>query len=79
MMADLPKDRLEESSPFKYCAVDMFGRFIVKVKQSDTKHYGAMLTCLASRAMHIEVTHSLDTNLFIQALGRLIARQGNVR
>ena len=79
MMADLPKDRFEEAPPFTYCTVDMFGPFTVRVKRSDMKRYGAMFTCLASRAVHIEVTHSLDTDSFIQALRRLIARRGNVR
>ena len=78
MMADLPKDRFEEATPFTYCAVDMFGPFTVRVKRSDMKRYGAMFTCLASRAVHIEVTHSLDTVSFNQALRRLIARRGNV-
>ena len=79
MMADLPKDRFEEAHPFTYCSVNMFGPFIVTVKRSNMKRYGAMFTCLASRAVHIEVTHSLDTDSFIQALRRLIARRGNVR
>ena len=38
-----------------------------------------MFLCLASRAVHIEVTHHVDTDLFIQALWRMIARTGNVR
>ena len=79
MMAELPKDTFEEAPPFTYCAVDMLGPFTVRVKRSDMKRYGAMFTCLASRAVHIEVTHSLDTDSFIQALRRLIARRGNVR
>ena len=58
IMADLPQDRFEQTPPFTYCAVDMFGPFVVKVKCSDMKHYGAMFTCLASRAVHIEVAHS---------------------
>ena len=61
-MADLPKDRFEEAPPFTYCAVDMFGPFTVRVKRSDMKRYGAMFTCLASRAVHIKVTQSLDTD-----------------
>ena len=32
-----------------------------------------------SCAFHIEVTHSLDTDSFILALRRMIARRGNVR
>ena len=79
MMADLPKGRFEEAPPFTYCAVDMFGSITVRVKRSDMKRCRAMFTCLASRAAHIEVTHSLDTDSFIQALRRLIARRGNVR
>ena len=79
IMADLPKDRFQEAAPFTYCAVDMFGPFKIKVKQSKVKRYGAMFTCLASRAIHVEVSHSMTTDSFIQALRRLIARRGNVR
>ena len=57
IIADLLKDRFEGAAPFTYCAVDMFGPF--KVKQSESKHYGAMFTCLAGRAVHIEVSHSM--------------------
>ena len=57
----------------------MLGPFTVRVKRSDMKRYGAMFTFLASRAVHIEVTHSLDTNSFIQAPRRLIACRENVR
>ena len=38
-----------------------------------------MFTCLSSRAMHIEVTSSIETDSFIVALRRFIARHGNVR
>ena len=77
--ADLSKDRFQEAASFTYCAVDMFGPFKIKVKQSEVKRYGAVFTCLARRAIHIEVSHSLTTDSFIQALRRLIARRGNVR
>ena len=54
-MADLPKDRFQEAATFTNCAVDMLGPFKIKVKRSELKRYGAMFTCLASRAVHIEV------------------------
>ena len=38
-----------------------------------------MFTCLAKRAVHIEVSHSMTTDSFIQALRRLITTKGNVR
>ena len=62
IMADLPKDRFQEAAPFTYYAVDMFEPFKVKVKRGKVKRYGAMFTCLASRAVHIEVSHSMTTD-----------------
>ena len=38
-----------------------------------------MFTCINSCAVHIEVTHSLDTDSFIQALRQMIARRENIR
>ena len=57
----------------------MFGPFKIKVKRSEVKSCGVIFTYLASRAVHIEVSHSMATDSFIQALRRLIARRGNVR
>ena len=78
-MADLPEDRMREAPPFTYCGVDMFGPFIIKERRSEIKRYGILFTCLSSRAIHIEVACFMDTNSFIQALRRFIARRGNVR
>ena len=68
-----------EVPPFTYFGVYMFGLFIIKQRQSEVKQYGAMFTCMNSRAVHIEITHSLDTDSFIQAFRRMIARRGNIR
>ena len=79
IMADLPQDRLKEEPPFTYCGVDMFGPFEIKERRNTLKQYGALFTCLASRAIHIEMTKSMDTDSFILALRRSIARRGNIR
>ena len=79
IMAELPKERVQEAPPFTYVGLDMFGPFIVKRGRAEAKRYGTMFTCLACRAVHIEVAHSLTTDSFILALRRLIARRGNVR
>jgi len=78
-MADLPQDRVNASEPFTYCAVDMFGPFQIKDGRKCLKRYGALFTCLTSRAIHIESTNSLDTDSFINALRRMIARRGSIR
>ena len=78
-MADLPSDRFKECPPFTVCGIDHFGPFIIKERRKELKRYGSLFTCLSSRAVHIEVSHSLETDSFIQALRRFIARRGNVR
>ena len=78
-MANLPACRLKEAAPFTHCGVDMFGPFTVKQRRSTVKQYGAMFTCMASRAVHTEVTSSLNTDSFILALRRLVAWRGNIR
>ena len=78
-MANLPSSRLMEVQPFTYCGVDMFSPFIIKQRQSEVKQYGAMFNCMNIRAVHIEVTHSIDIDSFIQELRQIIVRGGNVR
>ena len=78
-MADLPKSRVEPTPPFTYCGVDYFGPWHVQRGRSVVKRYGALFTCLASRAVHIEVADSLETDSFINALRRFICRRGSVR
>ena len=57
----------------------MFGQFTVKQRRITVKRYGVMFTCMANRAVDIEVTFSLDTDSFILALPRLVAQRGNIR
>ena len=78
-MSDLPSDRMQEAPPFTYCAVDYFGPFYIKDKRKEVKRYGSLFACLASRAVHIEVMDSLDTDSFIMALRCFISLRGNIR
>ena len=77
-MSDLPSDRMQEAPPFTYCSVDYFSPFYIKDKRKEIKRYGSSFTCLASRAVHIEVADSLDTDSFIMALRRFINLRGNI-
>ena len=67
-MSDLPEQRLIEEPPFSYCGVDMSGPFLVKEGQKIHKRYGAMFTCLCSRAVYKEATNSMTTDSFIQVI-----------
>ena len=78
-MSDLPEDRLEPAPPFTYSAVDYFGPFLVKDGRKELKRYGVLFTCMASRAVHVEVANTLETDSFICALRRFICRRGPIR
>ena len=66
-MAELPEDRVEPAPPFTNCAVDYFGPFVIKEGRKELKRYGVLFTCMASRAVHIEVADTLETDSFISA------------
>ena len=78
-ISNLPSDRLCEEPPFTYCDVDLFGSFVTKEGCKELKHYGALFTCLSSRATHIETVASLNTASFILCLHRFIGSRGNIR
>ena len=77
-MADLPSDRVRQAEhPWQSTGVDLFGPFYTRRGRAQTKRYGVIFTCLAMRAVHIEVAESLSTDSFICALRRFIARRGS--
>ena len=78
-MADLPADRLEHVPPFTYCGVDFFGPWYTKEGRKGLKRYGCLFTCMSSRAVHIEIANSLETDLFINALRRFLSIRGPMR
>lgn len=78
-MADLPHSRITpDEPPFSRVGLDCFGPFEVKRGRALVKRYGLIFTCLAIRAIHLEVLSSLDTDSFINGLRRFIARRGQV-
>ena len=78
-MGNLPPERFSTEGPFTYTGLDMFGPFYVKEGRKQIKRYVALFTCLSSRAIHLESTNNLETDSFIQALRRFVARRGKIR
>lgn len=85
MMADLPADRLEECPPFSNIGIDVFGPHLIhdgistRNRPGTKKIWALLITCLNSRAVHIEPLTSLDTVTFKLALRRFIATRGNCK
>ena len=81
-MAELPKIRLTPyEPPFTYSGVDYFGPFYVKRGRGKVaeKRWGAIFVCMNSRAVHLEVARSLETDDFILLLMRFLNRRGHVK
>ncbi|XP_023819257.1 uncharacterized protein LOC111948793 [Oryzias latipes] len=76
-MANLPDSRVTPSEPcLSRVGVDYFGPLLVKRARSELKRYGCLFTCLTTRAIHLLVSNTLDTDSFLNALQRFIARRG---
>lgn len=74
---DLPKERLRFGEPpFSSSAVDYFGPMTVTVGRRHEKRWGALFTCMTTRAVHIELAASLSADSMILALRRMAARRG---
>ncbi|CAG2208619.1 unnamed protein product [Mytilus edulis] len=80
-MAPLPEIRFKTPlHAFARTAVDFGGPFITvqgrgKRRQKRINHV-CLFTCLASRAVHLEVAFGLDTDSFLNAFYRMVNRRG---
>ena len=80
VMADLPVARVtSHNPPFTQVGVDYFGPITVTKFRRQEKRYGCLFTCLTTRAVHLEIAHSLDTDSLLMCLRRMIARRGQPR
>ena len=75
LMASLPKDQLQVAPPFSKVGVDYFGPLMIKHSRKQEKRYECLFTCLVTRAVHLEVARSLETDSFINALRKFVARR----
>ena len=74
---NLPSTRTQGSTPFEVIGVDFAGPIHYQTRgKSSRKAYLALFGCSLTRAVHLELLKSLETNGFITCLKRFIARRG---
>ena len=78
-MSDLPPVRIEPSPPFTHIGMDCFGPFYAQRGRSEVKRYGLIITCLASRAIHLELLEDMSTNSLINALRCFLSVRGPIK
>ncbi|XP_055522622.1 uncharacterized protein LOC129716813 [Wyeomyia smithii] len=76
-MAPLLKSRVTPNlTPFSHTGVDYCGPFAVTVGRRSEKRYICLFTCMSTRAVHLEVAHSLTTQSCLMAIRRFVCRRG---
>ncbi|KAJ8385319.1 hypothetical protein AAFF_G00190350 [Aldrovandia affinis] len=76
-MANLPPSSLRLLRPAFYSTgMDCFGPFPVKIGRRNKKRWGIVFKCLTTRAVHIDLLLSIDTDSFLMSLHWFIARRG---
>ncbi|XP_041985487.1 uncharacterized protein LOC121737823 isoform X2 [Aricia agestis] len=75
-MAQLPPERVRYQEPFSFVGIDYFGPLTVETKGSNEKRWVCLYTCLAVRAIHLEVVQELTAEQCLLALRRFISTRG---
>ena len=75
-MSPWPRERVSRSIPFQHVGLDYLGPIRVKEGGTLEKMWVCLFTCLAVRAVHLELVRGLTAQQFLECLRRYIARRG---
>ncbi|XP_050532155.1 uncharacterized protein LOC126900449 [Daktulosphaira vitifoliae] len=88
-MADLPQYRVQQIKPFTISGVDYAGPISLKSargrrsarerRSSDTSAYICLFICMATKAIHLELSSDLSTEKFLMAFTRFASRRGPIQ
>ena len=73
---DLPKARVNLNQPFREIGFDFAGPLHVKLGAEMVKMYILIFSCLATRAIHLELVPNMSTDQFILAFMRFTSMYG---
>ena len=73
-MAPLPEFRIKPSNPFVHTGLDFAGPLLVT--KGAQKRYILLFTCGSTRAVHLELTRSMNFKDFQMAFTRFLSRRG---
>ena len=79
IMGKLPIERLKPAPVWDSTALDFFGPFKIKdeVKRRTTgKAYGLIFNCLATRAVHVDISPDYSIEKFLMVLRRFVSIRG---
>ena len=86
IMGELPEFRARPFQPaFSVICMDLFGPLVIKddcIKKGPRtrkKVYGVVFTCLATRAVHLDIATDYDTEAVLHTIRRLAALRGDTR
>ena len=78
-IGQLPEQRLKPSPAFFNTSLDLFGPLMIRdtvKRRTRAKVYGVIFTCLASRAVFIDLTEGYDTQSFLSTFRRFVSIRG---
>ena len=78
-MPPLPTHRVTPSPPFSHSGVDYFGPLFIKSKDATKKVWVCLYTCLATRAIHLELMSDMSTEQFLLGFRRFVSQRGNIK
>ena len=76
LMSPFPSERVTEAVLFTYTGIDYGGPLFIKSKAETSKVWICLLTCLVTRAVHLELIHNMTTEYFLMGLRRFLASRG---
>ncbi|VDN21181.1 unnamed protein product, partial [Cylicostephanus goldi] len=73
----LPKERTDPCRPFQYVGIDLAGPFkTATANNEEVKRWVVLITCMTTRAIHLEIVNNLSATQLVDALRRFSARRG---